>query len=417
MAATDTLDRSDRASALDQFARAGESPREVVPAAQAFAAPAERIVGAQAVAVYRDESRVLGKLKALAAAAGNDWYYRFPVKNNREGRTDWVEGPSIKLANDLARIYGNCGVDTRVQDLGEAWLIYARFTDYETGFDMVRPFQQRKSQRSMRGDNERALDIALQIGVSKAIRNVVVNALQTYADFAFEEARNALVDKIGKELPRYREATARRLAEHVEIVRVEAVIGRPVAEWLAPDVARVIAMMKAVQDGMASLDDTFPPLRTDKPAEDGKAASKAAMDQFAGEKDTAAGDQQQSSTSEAEQDSAASDHAGDATTTAQPGTVVEGAASPDQVQRTETPPANPKKPAAAKAPKTADEYKASALAHIDAASDADELEAWFKSAEQRRIRNEAGMSFEETDEIGAAVKAKAIVLRQSAGEG
>jgi hypothetical protein len=44
----------------------------------------------------------------------------------------------------------------------------------------------------------------------------------------------------------------------VDLRRVEAVIGRPSASWLAGDVARIIAMGKAVEDGMSTWDETFP---------------------------------------------------------------------------------------------------------------------------------------------------------------
>ena len=44
----------------------------------------------------------------------------------------------------------------------------------------------------------------------------------------------------------------------VDIKRVEATAGRPLGEWLAPDVARVIAEVRAVDDGMASADETWP---------------------------------------------------------------------------------------------------------------------------------------------------------------
>src|SRR5262245_37457744 len=156
----------------------------------------------------------MGELRTLAAAVGDAWYYRYPVKNRKENRTDWIEGPSIKLANDLARIYGNCDVDIRVVDGPDSWVFYARFTDYESGFSLTRPFQQRKDASKMGGaDDARRLDIAFQIGVSKAERNVVVNALQTFADFAFEEARGALVDKIGRDLAKYVDKTRNRLNE------------------------------------------------------------------------------------------------------------------------------------------------------------------------------------------------------------
>jgi hypothetical protein len=259
---SETITREERRSALDDFAAKVDQPgTENLPATMVRSSPpSDWQHGAVAVAVRRETGRVLGELRALAAAAGTDWYYRWPVKNKRTGTTDWVEGPSIKMANDLVRIYGNCEVDTRYIDDGRYFQIYARFLDLESGAAMTRPFQQRKSGSKMGDDTERNNDIALQIGVSKAIRNVVTNILRTYADFALEEAKGALVDKIGSNIDKWRRNTLERLdARGVELPRVEAVIGRPVKNWLAPDIAKVIAMMAAVVDGMATLDETFPP--------------------------------------------------------------------------------------------------------------------------------------------------------------
>jgi hypothetical protein len=249
----------ERRNALDHFGKSstglnGSAP----PGVRALSAPVDRVFGAQAVAVYRDEAKVLQRIRALAAAAGGEWFYRFPVKS--KGATSWIEGPSIKLANDLARIYGNCDVDIRVYDVGDSLLFYARFTDFETGYSLTRPFQQRKNQATM-GSGERQADIAFQIGASKAIRNVVVNALQTFADFAFDEARSALVDKVKSDPEKYRTGTIAGIArEEIDIRRVEQTIGRASKDWLVPDIARIIAMMKAIKDGMATVDETFPPI-------------------------------------------------------------------------------------------------------------------------------------------------------------
>jgi hypothetical protein len=278
--ATEPDPRSERQSALEQFATGGQRAPEQEYQRLPVAAQDTMPHGAQMVAVKRNISIVFSDLKELGAAAGSDWFYRFPVKNRRENRTDWIEGPSIKLANDLARCYRNCEVDCRMQDMGDYWVFYARFFDVENGFQLTRPFQQRKSGSKIGGgDAERALDIAFQIGASKAIRNVVVNALQTYADYAFEEARNSLVDKIGKDLDNYRERTASRVAAHIDLARVEAVVGRSKKDWLAPDVARVIAMMRAVNDGMATYDETFPPLG--KTEAETTASTTATLDDFA----------------------------------------------------------------------------------------------------------------------------------------
>src|SRR5690349_6107042 len=105
---------SDRQSALDEFAAAAAPKQQLLPAISKAATPT-LIHGAQAIIVPRDEARVLLKISTLATAAGEDWYYRIPFKD-KKGGTTWVEGPSIKLANDIARIYGSCDVDTWVSN-------------------------------------------------------------------------------------------------------------------------------------------------------------------------------------------------------------------------------------------------------------------------------------------------------------
>lgn len=257
-----TMDRPDTAEAM--AAAFGRSAGDLVasnhPVALAGSAT-DRIATAQKVAVERDLGKVMRNIKVMAAAVGDDWYYSWPVKNRRTGGKDIVEGPSIKCANNVARIYGNCEIDTRVVDNGDSWIIYARFTDWETGFALVRPFQQRKGQASIKTDDQaRLLDMALQIGVSKAMRNVICNALESFTSFAMDEAKRSLVDKIGNRLPEYKERIATQLGKmNVAIGRVEAVVGRTFVDWVVHDVCQVIAQIKAILDGMATIDETWPP--------------------------------------------------------------------------------------------------------------------------------------------------------------
>jgi hypothetical protein len=268
---TDYFDPEARSRALAEFTNAKNEPHQPTQGGggQALVRQtqglAERVIGAQPVAVYRDEAKVLQKLKTLAAAAGPDWFYRFPVKK-KEGGQDWIEGPSIKLANDVARIYGNVVVEIRELDVGDAWVFYGRLSDIESGFSLERAFRQRKSQAAMRTrDYDRQLDIAYQIGQSKCLRNVICNGLQTFCDFAFEEARNSLVDKIGSDLNGWRNKTLEGLKRiPVDVIRVERVVGRPARDWLAPDIARIVAMGRSIQDGMTTVDECFPPIEQEE---------------------------------------------------------------------------------------------------------------------------------------------------------
>jgi hypothetical protein len=225
----------------------------------------DSIQTAQAVAVCRDEAQVLRKLKVLAAAAGENWYYRFPVKDR--GRQSWIEGPSIKLANDLSRIYGNCSIDVRALDIGDHWMYYARFTDLETGFNTMRAYQQDKGQQTIKTkDAERSMAIAFQIGQSKAIRNVIVNALGTFADFAMEEAKGKIVERVGQKIEEYRTRVIGRLDDmNIDVERVEAAVGRTAETWLAHDIAKIIAELQSIKDGMSTANELYPGTATERP--------------------------------------------------------------------------------------------------------------------------------------------------------
>jgi hypothetical protein len=218
------------------------------------------VVTAQKVQQPRDEAKILQRIKTMAAAAGEAWYYRFPVKK-KGGGVDYIEGPSIDCTDAVARYYGNCRVDTAVVDQGPTWMIYSRFIDLETGYTLVRPFQQDKAGATLGGDDlARKLAIALAIGTSKSQRNVVDHALRDFTTFAFEEAQKNIVERIGKRMEEYRQRAVERLNALGQdmVARCELAYGRKVGEWLAPDLARIIAELRAIADGMASPDEAWP---------------------------------------------------------------------------------------------------------------------------------------------------------------
>lgn len=258
---TETMDPREQQELSQAFERApvGQLP---VPMSGGMTQLEQNPVGAKRVDVKRIDAEVIAKIKTHAAMAGTDWFYRFPVKKKGGGQ-DFITGPSVKLANAVARLYGNCQIDVRVVDNGPTWLIYAKFIDIETGFALVRPFQQDKGASRMGGSgpeaDARRLDIALQIGTSKATRNVICNALATFCDFAFDEAEKNLVGKIGANIGAYRERALKWFeGRKIDLSRVEATVGRVSKDWLAPDLARIAAEVKAVEDGMATADETWP---------------------------------------------------------------------------------------------------------------------------------------------------------------
>lgn len=214
---------------------------------------------AQQVPKPRDHRVLVNRLGVLAAQFGDSYTYSWEV-DKKGGGKERIEGGTIKLANDLAREYGNCCVDIREIDYPTHWVFYARFIDLETGFTMTRAFRQRKSQSSggrMQGD--RMMDIAYQIGQSKAIRNVVLNSLANYSEFMQEEAHNGLVTKIQNNRPTIEKKIDAVMTKFdIDIEAVERQVGRQRKNWTIPDVATVYRLMVGVWDGMTNAAEVFP---------------------------------------------------------------------------------------------------------------------------------------------------------------
>ncbi len=283
-----------------------DAPRvEIIPAPRPGTAsgPLAELAEIARMAPRRDESMVLLNLSRSAARAGESYFYRFPVKL-KDGRTEHIEGPSIKCANDVVRYFGKVWVGARVvSETDDAWYMEGLLVDLETGAMYARPHRQRKSQKvGGRWDDDRQMDIAFQIGASKAIRTVVTNALGQFTDYAFEQARSGLLKRVGDNPNKARAWLKAKIAElGIDVRRVERTVGRTIDKWLVPDMARVYAELSAINDEFADADSLYPeetatepgpalekPKADAKAKEPAKAKKKTAAKPAAAKKDKAA---------------------------------------------------------------------------------------------------------------------------------
>jgi hypothetical protein len=218
-------------------------------------------------AVAVQKPRVLATVqRALAAEArlaGEDFYYGWAAGKDR------IEGPSVELALAAARCWGNCAVDTLpVQEMADAWVFTAAFVDLETGFTLSRQFRQSKKWKvAGKMDEERKEDVRFQIGQSKAIRNVLLNALpKGLVKMALEEAKRGVRQHIEqlvgqKGIAGAVDAALRALARSG--VREEAVLARcGVAERKALTVDHLVLLkgdLTAIEGGQERPEVLFPP--------------------------------------------------------------------------------------------------------------------------------------------------------------
>ena len=225
-----------------------------------------------AVAVQRPRSlsKACLRLDEEAALSGERFFYGWGAGKEK------IEGPSIKLANAAARCWGNCAVEMLpVQDLPDSWVFTAVFVDLETGFTLPRQFRQSKTSIVYgKHDEARKMDIRFQIGQSKAMRNVIINALPAgLIDSAMDAAKSGVRQKIerfiagvdksegaGKGIVKAIDAVMGGLAKHgVTEARVFAKL--EISARSAVTVDRIITLrgdLAALDDGEARPGELYP---------------------------------------------------------------------------------------------------------------------------------------------------------------
>jgi hypothetical protein len=268
----------DMAQGFAEMSGMGGLPAAIPPAGQTAINTFGGVITAQRVAVPRHLGNLMQRLKMLANLRGESYVYSWEQNDNAKRRKVTIEGPTVKLANDLAREYGNCLIRVRVEDTATHWIITPQFVDLETGYGYERPFQQRKSQDTGMKDGDRAADLIFQIGVSKAIRNVIVNVLSTFVDFMIEESRNGLMARFSDDAAKDKaHQFIDRVMERFEIgeTQVAAVVGRSRDKWTVKDLVRVYTEMRGIMEGMTVASEIYPSKEDAKVVADDKAKKNA----------------------------------------------------------------------------------------------------------------------------------------------
>ena len=234
-----------------------------------------------AVAVQRPRQLPVIEQRAMQEAAmiGADGYYGWGKGKNR------VEGPTVGLAMAMARCWGNCALDLgEVQDLPDSWIFSATFVDLETGFTLTRQFRQSKTW-TVFGDfgEDRKMDIRFQIGQSKAVRNVVLNAVPSWlinraldkCKGGVREALEKYISKVG--MPETQKGAMSKLAAvGATPDRVLFAMGRKaVAALTIEDLVILKGDLVAIESGADTLDAVFPiPSLALDSSNDGKSKSQ-----------------------------------------------------------------------------------------------------------------------------------------------
>lgn len=232
-----------------------------------------------AVVKPRERNQVINACEDEARIAGDEFYYSWTIKTKQGPRL--VEGLSVQGALASARNWGNCAVPVDVEETEDAYIFTASFLDMETGFNLQRSFRQRKEQNiGSKYDDARAEDIVFQIGQSKAIRNVILNALPSWLiSKVLAKAKENIIEKINTMgLATAKQKTIDFLGKYgITVERIENKLGKKSSTWMAEDLALLQGAMKTLLAGQESADSLFPEVNqeaTDKTSQKADALGK-----------------------------------------------------------------------------------------------------------------------------------------------
>jgi hypothetical protein len=239
-----------------------------------------------AVMKPRDEAVVYsGALKELELApefAKRAWY-AIPYKDG--DKVVNVEGPSIKAAMALARRWGNCANGGRVvENLDDRIIVEGVFLDYETNLRTMRTVSVAKRFWSKKTNSviplrDDRLNMAIQSGMSKAIRNAILSSIpaslvDAYVAHAKKVAAAALKGNVA---PGAKPKTAKEQIEaSIRWFVAQGAADKSVREYLDglgmetdDDIlTHIIGLGTAIRDGQTNIEEVFgkPETATSAPA-------------------------------------------------------------------------------------------------------------------------------------------------------
>lgn len=194
--------------------------------------------------------------------AGESFFYSWPVKN-KDGKVTIVEGKSFGLAKALMTHYTNCVCIPHLVDQDENFFyLECDFIDLENGTTTSRPFIQRKKIFSgpTKYQDERILEMALAIGVSKVKRNVILDGIPIWiAEEGMRVAKDSATKKITQNLPQARKGAIDSFQSmfNVSQKQLEDKIGLPESRWSSADVLSLRTMYQAIIGGEESVRSLF----------------------------------------------------------------------------------------------------------------------------------------------------------------
>ena len=178
----------------------------------------------------------------------------------RDGKS--IEGPGVRLAEIVAGCWGNMRAETRIVEEGDRFVTaQATCWDLERNLLVRVETQRRITTRDGRRYGDDMIVTTSNAAAAIALRNAVFKVVPgAYVKSIYEEARRVAVGDARTLSDRRARAIEWFAKLGVDQARVLAALGKKSVEDVdLTDLETMQGMRTAIQDGSASVDETFPP--------------------------------------------------------------------------------------------------------------------------------------------------------------
>jgi len=185
--------------------------------------------------------------------------YRLERKD-KDGTIKVIEGPSVRFAEVVMSLWGNCRAGARVIEEGQKFVVaQGVFIDLQRNVSVTLESRRRITGSSGRRYGDDMIGTTANAACSIALRNAITRGVpKVYWESAYEATRKKLLGRAAD--PKARQTMIEYFAKlGVSAERVLAAVGRQaVAEITAEDLVRLRGFATAVKDGEATIEEMFP---------------------------------------------------------------------------------------------------------------------------------------------------------------
>lgn len=137
----------------------------------------------QAAMALRNEPRNVNQIRETlslyAQYAKEDFFYYWIVRD-KDGRDTVVKGLSIQAATQALQVWGDISLETTIDEIADGYIVNPCWLDLRTNVSYNRPYIIKKKTVQGNYDSGRAQEMAVQVGISKAQRNVITKMIPIF---------------------------------------------------------------------------------------------------------------------------------------------------------------------------------------------------------------------------------------------